>query len=72
MSLRNGNEKYKNDTIQQEGAAIPPKPPRPYTAYHVFFQLEKTYILQTSGPPSALDLLPLEDVDDNAASRPER
>lgn len=49
---------------------VPPKPPRPYTAYHIFFQLERNYILQNSD--SADQLVLPDDIDVDTVGRPER
>ena len=52
---------------------IPPKPSRPFTEYHIFFQLERNYILQTSDKSSHIDTtIDFADIDPDASTRPPR
>eukprot|EP01082_Thalassiosira_pseudonana_P014137 g11548.t1 g11548 contig6:59274-60347(-) len=60
----------KRKANSDEGDGYPPLPRRRYTAYNIFSQLERHYILQTRGNAATADL-PTE-VDPNAAQRPEK
>jgi len=52
---------------------IPLKPSRPFTEYHIFFQLERNYILQTSDKSSHIDTtIDFGDIDPDASTRPPR
>eukprot|EP01082_Thalassiosira_pseudonana_P007040 g15072.t1 g15072 contig21:488291-489281(-) len=61
--------KRKNSKADEENESFPLKPPRSYTSYQIFFQLERHYILQTHSKVVAE--LP-EHVDQGAADRPEK
>lgn len=61
--------KRKNSKADEENESFPLKPPRSYTSYQIFFQLERHYILQTNSKLAAE--LP-EYVDQGAADRPEK
>lgn len=58
-----------DDSNNISRSSLPPKPKRPMTAYHVYFQLERNYILQNHE-----DYIPHypEHIDENACERPER
>ncbi len=58
-----------DDNSEIRRPSLPPKPKRPMTAYHVYFQLERNYILQKHE-----DYVPHypEQIDENASERPER
>lgn len=53
------------------GGGIPRKPPRPFTAYHIFYQLERNYIIQTTGDVSASAIdSEFDEIDTNYSDRP--
>ena len=47
------------------------KPTRPMTKYHIFFQLERAHIIQSSGDTAAITLK-CSEIDTDSASRPPR
>jgi len=62
---------------KENGITIPPKPRRPFTEYHIFFQLERNYILQTPSQRNNKDdeeevdtTITFTDIDPNASTRP--
>ncbi len=48
-------------------APLPPKPPRPYNPYHIFFRLERSFILQTASDPQVPHA---KEYDQGASKRP--
>mmetsp|Transcript_17138 Transcript_17138/g.29497 ORF Transcript_17138/g.29497 Transcript_17138/m.29497 type:complete len:692 (-) Transcript_17138:128-2203(-) len=62
-----------NPSTSTNANNIPPKPPRPFTEYHIFFQLERNYILQTSDKSSHIDVTRnFSEIDPDASTRPPR
>ena len=60
-----------SELSEESNNIIPPKPTRPLTAYHIFFQLERNYIIQQSKKQGTPEDFP-EGIDQNAAERPEK
>mmetsp|Transcript_3713 Transcript_3713/g.7926 ORF Transcript_3713/g.7926 Transcript_3713/m.7926 type:complete len:442 (-) Transcript_3713:159-1484(-) len=56
-----------SDSSRVKKEPLPPKPPRPYNPYHIFFRLERSFILQTATEPQVPHV---NEYDQGASQRP--